>query len=313
MNPVKLAPAYKDYVWGGEKLKTQYNKKADISPVAESWELAVHKDGNSVVTTGEYKGLTLGQYIEKVGKGVVGIKAKHSKDFPILIKFIDAKNDLSIQVHPSDEYALKNEGQFGKTEMWYVLDCEEDANIYYGFSQNITKEEFEQRIKDNTVSKVLNCVKAQKGDVFFVPPGTVHAIGAGNVICEVQQNSNITYRVYDYNRKDKDGNTRPLHIEKAKEVINFEKICQDENKPCGDDVILASCDYFTVRKLVVETEKTMKIDKTSFHSLMVTEGNGSIKQGAFEMDIVKGDSIFVPAQNAEYKISGKCEVILSYL
>lgn len=313
MKAVKLAPAYKDYIWGGENLKTKFNKKTDITPLAESWELAVHKDGNSVVAQGEYQGLTLGQYIEKVGNHVVGTKADKAKDFPILIKFIDAKNDLSVQVHPSDEYAIKNEGQYGKTEMWYVLDCKQDSSIYYGFSRDISKEGFEKRIKDNTVCEVLNKVKSQKGDVFFVAPGTVHAIGAGNIICEVQQNSNVTYRVYDYDRKDKNGNTRPLHIQKAVDVINFQKAEKSEKSKDSKDVILASCDYFTVRKLTVDEKCEVKIDNSSFHSLIVAEGSGTLLLDGFTMDIQKGDSIFVPAQDGHYVLTGQCHIVLSHI
>ena len=205
LKPFKLTPAFKDYLWGGEKLKTLYNKKCDMDIVAESWELSCHKDGKSTIIGGEFEGETLSDYIQNHGKGVLGKNASKFDYFPILIKFIDAKGDLSVQVHPDDEYALKNEGEYGKTEMWYILECEEGATLYYGFKRDVTRAEYENAIKNNTLTDILNKVPVNKGDVFFIEAGTVHAIGKGIVICEIQQNSNTTYRVYDYNRKDKDG------------------------------------------------------------------------------------------------------------
>jgi len=193
--PIKLLPAFQDYLWGGTRLKTEYNKKTDLEKVAESWELSNHKAGESIVASGEEAGLTFGEYIKKYD--VIGKRAKEFDFFPILIKFIDAKDSLSVQVHPDDEYSLKNNGEYGKTEMWYVMDCDEGATLYYGFNRTITKEEFRKRIKNNTLLEVLNEVPVKKGDVFFIKSGTVHAIGKGILICEIQQNSNTTYRVYD--------------------------------------------------------------------------------------------------------------------
>lgn len=186
--------------------------------MAESWELSTHKDGESVIRDGEYMGMSLSSFVAQDKENILGKNASKFEFFPILIKFIDALDSLSIQVHPSDEYALTNEKEYGKTEMWYILDCEEDAFLYYGFNREITKEEFRKRLNDNTILDVLNKVYVKKGDVFFINAGTVHAIGKGIMICEIQQNSNTTYRVYDYNRKDKFGNLRDLHIDKAIDV-----------------------------------------------------------------------------------------------
>jgi len=312
-NAVKLGPAFKDYLWGGTKLKTLYNKKSEFDIVAESWELSAHKDGQSIVMGGEYDGLTLNEYIEKAGKQILGTNAENFEYFPILIKFIDAQGSLSVQVHPDDEYALANEGEYGKTEMWYILDCEEGATLYYGFTKDVTKQEYEEAIRNNTLTEILNAVPVHKGDVFFIEAGTVHAIGAGIIICEIQQNTNTTYRVYDYNRKDKDGNTRPLHIEKAVEVSNLKK--SPELKPVSDDrdVVLAQCKYFTVRRLRVEESMEIDIDKSSFHSLIVAEGSGKVMLNGEKTQMNKGDSIFVPAQNGKYTIEGQCEIILSYV
>ena len=310
LSPVKLSPAFKDYLWGGTKLKEKYNKKSDLEIVAESWEMSCHKDGQSTVISGDYKGKTLTEYVEKIGKELLGEKAQKFDYFPLLIKFIDAKDNLSIQVHPADDYALRVEGEYGKTEMWYVLEAEEGAYLYYGFNRDITKEEFSQRIKNNTILEVLNKVNVKSGDVFFIDAGTVHAIGAGLMICEIQQNSNTTYRVYDYDRRDKDGNARPLHIEKAIEVSKLTKAPEITK---SDDDILASCEYFTVKKAMVNGEKTLKIDESSFVSLIIVSGAGKIRLGDDELLVEKGDSIFVPAQDGEIVICGELEVIVSSL
>lgn len=187
MSIVKLTPAFKDYLWGGTKLKENYGKKTDMDPVAESWELSVHPDGPSIVASGEYEGLSFPEYLEKKGKSVLGTKGNTFEFFPILIKFIDAKQPLSIQVHPDNEYALRVEHEYGKTEMWYILDCEPDSFLYFGVNKEITKEEFERRIHDNTLLDVLKAVPVHKGDVFFIKSGTIHAIGAGIQICEINK------------------------------------------------------------------------------------------------------------------------------
>lgn len=312
-SPVKLKPAFKDYLWGGTKLKTMYDKKSDIDIMAESWELSAHKDGQSTVFGGNYDGLLLTEYIDAVGKQVLGKNAEKFTYFPILIKLIDAKGSLSVQVHPDDEYALENEGEYGKTEMWYILDCDEGASLYYGFSKDVTKEEYENAIRNNTLTDILNDVPVKRGDVFFIQSGTVHAIGAGIVICEIQQNSNTTYRVYDFGRRDKDGNTRPLHIEKALEVSSLKKSPELKPVPDGNDVTLAKCEYFTVRRLRFDDVRSIPITDASFHSLFITEGKATLTMNGEEISLLKGDSIFIPAQNDTYKISGECELILSYI
>ena len=195
-------------------MRDEYGKKCDFDKVAESWELSCHKDGNSVIDSGEYKGLTLSEYVEKAGKAVLGTDCEKFENFPILIKLIDAKDNLSVQVHPDNEYALRVEGEYGKTEMWYVVDCDPGASLLYGFTHEISKEEFRQRIENNTLLEVTNRVEVHPGDVFFIESRTLHAIGKGILIAEIQQNSNTTYRVYDYGRVGADGKPRQLHIEK---------------------------------------------------------------------------------------------------
>lgn len=319
-NIIKLKPAFKDYLWGGTKLREIYKKECDYEKVAESWELSNHPDGQSIVATGEYQGQLFSQYIEGIGKQALGSNCQEFHDFPVLIKFIDAKDSLSIQVHPSDEYAQKEEGQYGKTEMWYILDCEEDASLYYGVNKQVTKEEFEKRIKDNTILEVLNKVPVHKGDVFFIESGTIHAIGAGIIICEIQQNSNCTYRVYDFDRRDDKGNARELHVEKAMAVSNF--------TPSTDKIgafgpintldgyttqLLGKCKYFTTTKYEIETQAVIELDETSFRSLTILEGEGTVTFEDQVLEFSKGDSLFIPAQNGFVTVTGDCQCILTQI
>ena len=220
MSILKLKPSCKDYLWGGHRLVDEYNIEYDGEILAEAWELSCHPDGPSMIMNGPYAGKTLQEYLDIEGMEVLGTHCRRFREFPILTKFIDARDNLSIQVHPSNGFALQNEGQYGKTEMWYVLDAEEGAFLYYGFKEEITREEFAQRIKENTLLEVLNAVPVKKGDVLFIESGTLHAIGKGILIAEIQQNSNVTYRVYDYGRVGKDGKKRDLHIEKALAVTS---------------------------------------------------------------------------------------------
>ena len=308
---LKLRPSYKDYLWGGHRLVEKYNKEFDGDILAESWELSCHPDGPSYVVNGSYAGKTLQEYIDLEGKKVLGNNCQKFEEFPILVKFIDAKDNLSIQVHPDNEYALKNEGQYGKTEMWYIMDCEEGAFLYYGFKKEVSKEEFEERIKTDTLLEVLNAVPVQKGDVLFIEAGTIHAIGKGIVIAEIQQNSNVTYRVYDFGRVGKDGKKRELHIDKAVEVTN--RVPISRKNTCYPHV--ASCDYFTVDCLNMDGKlmSSMKgsVGEESFASILIMEGEGTISCGGETIPYRKGDSFFMSAGSGEYEISGECEVLIT--
>ncbi len=317
--PILLKPAFKDYIWGGTKLRTEYGKECDYDRIAESWELSAHKDGQSIVASGKYSGKTLSEYIDICGRDILGTRGMAFEFFPILIKFIDAKNNLSVQVHPSDDYALKNEGEYGKTEVWYVLSAEDGAALYYGFNREITKDEYRQRIADNTITDILNRVEAKPGDVFFIKPGTVHAIGAGLMICEIQQNSNTTYRVYDYDRRGADGKPRELHIDKAIDVSVLTP--SDSADSSGSTVsyggytsrMIAKCKYFTTERIEVNGEADLNIDKDSFRSVIVTDGSAVLEAGDTKLDIKKGDSIFIPSFDGNIKISGNCGILLSYV
>lgn len=308
---LKLRPSYKDYLWGGHRLVEKYNKEFDGDVLAESWELSCHPDGPSYVVNGSYAGKTLQEYIDLEGKKVLGNNCQKFEEFPILAKFIDAKDNLSIQVHPDNEYALKNEGQYGKTEMWYIMDCEEGAFLYYGFKKEVSKEEFKERIKTDTLLEVLNAVPVHKGDVLFIEAGTIHAIGKGIVIAEIQQNSNVTYRVYDFGRVGKDGKKRELHIDKAVEVTN--RVPISRKNTCYPHV--ASCDYFTVDCLNMDGKlmSSMKgsVGEESFASILIMEGEGTISCGGETIPYRKGDSFFMSAGSGEYEISGECEALIT--
>ena len=309
-SPIKLIPTIKDYLWGGTKLITEYNKKTDLEKAAESWELSTHPDGESIVATGAYSGLTLSEYIKQNGEECIGTRAAKFDFFPILIKLIDAKDSLSIQVHPEDEYALRVEGEYGKTEMWYIVDCEPDAYLYYGLNRTVTKDEFRKRIEDNTLLEILNKVPVHKGDVFFIPAGTIHAICSGILICEIQQNSNTTYRVYDYDRRGKDGKPRELHIEKAVEVSNLYPAPMQKKY---DDNKLAECKYFTVEKINCNGNTEIKTDTESFRCLTVLDGSGILESGGASMSISKGESIFIPAHDGKIVLNGEIDAVLSYV
>ncbi|NLK70279.1 MAG: class I mannose-6-phosphate isomerase [Clostridiales bacterium] len=317
MEALKLIPEFKDYIWGGTRLRDEYNKKCNYDKIAESWELACHKDGNSIIENGEYAGLTLAEYIEKVGKQVLGSACDKFNSFPILIKLIDAKDNLSVQVHPDNDYALRVEGEYGKTEMWYIVDCDEGASLLYGFKENITKDKFIEHIKNDTLLEVVNKVNVKKGDVFFIEAGTLHAIGKGILIAEIQQNSNTTYRIYDYGRVGNDGKPRELHIDKAVEVTD---LCPARKyleipivKHDGYNIrLLSECEYFTTYNIKLKSKALLNADKNSFNSILVLDGEGTLNglaENRNSIQFKKGDSIFIPAEFGEYEIIGNADII----
>lgn len=316
MYPIKLTPAFKDYLWGGTRLRDDFGKDCDYDKVAESWELSCHKDGASVVANGEHAGKTLAQYIETEGKAILGKNCERFEQFPILIKLIDAKDNLSVQVHPNNEYAQRVEGEYGKTEMWYIVDCDEGAELLYGFKKEVTKEEFASRIKDNTLLEITQSVPVKKGDVFFIEAGTLHAIGKGILIAEIQQNSNTTYRIYDYGRVGADGKPRELHIDKAVEVTD---LCPAKPYPVTEAFeengavkrLLSKCEYFTVYSVDVAEKACFNADETSFHNVLILEGNAELVCGDTTLALKKGDSVFVPANCGEYTIAGSFKSVFT--
>ena len=315
MAVIRLEPAFKDYIWGGTRLRDDFGKRCDLDKVAKSWELSCHKDGPSVVATGEDKGLTLQEYIDRHGKGILGTNCERFEFFPILIKLIDAKDNLSVQVHPDNEYAQRVEGEYGKTEMWYVVDCDEGAELLYGFKHEISKEEFARRIADNTLLEVTNNVPVHKGDVFFIEAGTLHAIGKGILIAEIQQNSNTTYRIYDYGRVGKDGKPRELHVDKAKDVTCLTPAKQYPETPVEQyegytSKLLARCSYFTSYVLDIDGRAELEADSSSFSDLLIVEGEGRVTADD-EVAFKKGDSIFVTAGTGRYTVEGRCRAVLT--
>ena len=311
MSILKLKPSCKDYLWGGHRLVDEYNIEYDREILAEAWELSCHPDGPSMIVNGPYAGKTLQEYLDIEGMEVLGTHCRRFREFPILTKFIDARDNLSIQVHPSNGFALQNEGQYGKTEMWYVLDAEEGAFLYYGFKEEISREEFAQRIKENTLLEVLNAVPVKKGDVLFIESGTLHAIGKGILIAEIQQNSNVTYRVYDYGRVGKDGKKRDLHIEKALAVTSRVPIIRSGSEYPH----VADCDYFTVDKLNLDGNLTYRmqgtVNETSFLSILILDGEGKISCKGESVSYRKGDSFFLAAGSGDWQIEGRCDALLT--
>ena len=311
MSILKLKPACKDYLWGGHRLVDEYNVEYDGEILAEAWELSCHPDGPSMIVNGPYAGKSLQEYLDTVGMEALGTHCRRFREFPILTKFIDARDNLSIQVHPSNGFALQNEGQYGKTEMWYVLDAEEGAFLYYGFKKEITREEFARRIEQNTLLDVLNAVPVKKGDVLFIESGTLHAIGKGILIAEIQQNSNVTYRVYAYGRVGKDGKKRDLHIEKALAVTSRVPII----KSGSEYPHVADCDYFTVDKLNLDGNLTYRmqgtVSETSFLSILILDGEGKISCKGESVSYKKGDSFFLAAGSGDWQIEGKCDALLT--
>lgn len=315
MDILKLKPVFKDYIWGGTRLKTDFGFESELDKVAEGWMLSCHKDGKSTIDGGEFDGHSLDEIIEKFGKeNIVGTRALDFSYFPVLIKLIDAKDNLSIQVHPDNEYAERVEGEFGKTEIWYVLDAADNAQLIYGFKEKISSDEFVRAIKENTLTDVLNSVKVKKGDLLFIEAGTVHAIGKGALIAEIQQNSNTTYRVYDYGRVGADGKPRELHIEKAVDVSKTEPPKYDI-KPMGKPVktdnytetLLTKCDLFTVKHYEVDGILSLNTDEKSFNHILTVGGTGKING----KNLKKGDSYFIPANYGDYEIEGSCELIIT--
>ena len=310
MEVVKLRPYIKEIVWGGNTLRG-YGKVSDGKNIAECWELSLHKEGSSIIDSGELKGKALADVLTKEDYGK---NCEKFPFFPTLIKLIDADRELSVQVHPSDEYALKNENSFGKTEMWYILEAKKGAGIYLGFKRDTTKEEVEQKIKDNTLVDLLNFIEVKPGDCYFVKSGTVHAIGGGITLFEVQQNSALTYRLYDWGKLGMDGKPRELHIDKSLKVMNFKKFKPEVFKR----PLLGECDYFSTFEVEIGKEKggqeeiapiasaaatrTFLYNEKSFISITFVEGGGLVN----DISYAKGDTFFIPAgKKAFIKGNGK--------
>lgn len=318
---IKLRPVYKNYIWGGEKLRERFGKGKCLSAdtkIAESWEISAHKAGICTIADGSMKGMLFTEYLERIGKSAWGWKCQPFDKFPILIKFIDATHPLSVQVHPDDAYAMSVEGDYGKNEMWYVLDADPGASLYLGFCREVSKEECRKRIEEGTLTEVLNRIHVSKGDVIFVKAGTVHAILEGLLILEIQQSSNATYRLYDYDRVDADGRKRPLHLKKAFDNMDF-GVYQYEPAPVGKKEtgtgyirrVLGECKYFSSILYEVKKAAELSLDDASFSAIVFLAGNGEIGMGGQKACFAAGDSFFIPAQKKVLSIWGECRFVLS--
>ena len=315
--PFLLSPACKQTIWGGNLLKTEYNKHADFDNIAEAWECSTHPDGVSMVASGELYGQDLRQVL-RTHPEYLGSHPLHVGELPILIKFIDAEKDLSIQVHPDDEYALTYENSLGKTEMWYILRSKPGAKLVYGFNNDVSAEMLSQSLYDKSVMKYLRKVDVHAGDTFFIAAGTVHGIGAGNLLVEVQESSNITYRLYDYDRVDKSGQRRELHLEKALAVANF-KSSNSPRQPmhimrysqgCATE-FMHRCKYFQVEKVMINTSELkhgiqFHADSLSFMVLVCIDGSGRmLLNDGSEFNVNQGQTIFFPADSEVVEVFGK--------
>lgn len=321
MYPIKFQPILKTIIWGGSKI-CKFKSLPPQDKIGESWEISHVEDNVSIVAEGALKGKSLQELIDTEATALLGEKVveKFGKKFPLLIKFIDACDDLSIQVHPDDKLAKARHNSFGKTEMWYVVDSEKDAKLISGFSKTITPEDYEKRVKDSTLIDVLNSFKVQPGDSFFIPAGRVHAIGAGLFVAEIQQTSNITYRIFDYNRKDKDGKTRELHTELAKDAINFN--ADDGGKikytPANNQAVaLASCPYFTTNLIEANAPIVRNhSDLDSFVAYICMKGQMTVSDENGNKTVAKqGETVLIPAALKKVTLTPEpsCKALETYI
>lgn len=320
--PFLLKPAAKDYLWGGSRLNDDFDKGIDLHPLAETWECSTHPDGPSVVASGPLAGCRLDELLRRE-PGMLGSHTEQAGKLPILVKMIDAQKDLSVQVHPDDAYAREFEnGQQGKTEMWYVLDAAPGATLVYGFNRDMQPDLVRRSVETGTIETYLQKVPVQKDDVFYIEAGTVHAIGAGALIAEIQENSNLTYRLYDYNRPDQDGRLRPLHLDKALAVADLtgksaprQPMRVLKYRPGCAQELLGRCRYFQVERMLMNTERCRKMvdfrtGSRSFEVLLCVDGCGAIFwAGERALLFFKGDCIFVPANSQPLQLHGQAQLL----
>lgn len=316
--PFKFVPVFKDYIWGGRNLE-RFGKQLPKGKVAESWELSCHPDGMSVVQNGVFQGRTLQALVEEFGTQITGNCQDES--FPLLIKLIDANEKLSVQVHPNDAYAYLHEGERGKNEMWYILDAKPGARLIFDMKPGITRQGFEKAVREDRVEDCLQAVPVQAGDYIYIPAGVVHAIGEGIVLAEIQQNSNSTYRIFDYHRTDINGNSRPLHLEKAMDVIRFDSenrrkfsngLLYEIAPKCSSTVLVAN-HHFCVELLRITGEIKLNTRNRQFHILVCTEGCGTVSWEHGSTRFVLGETLFIPSDMKEYALQGSFKALQAYV
>lgn len=308
--PLIFEPILQDRIWGGTKLETYLGKtNLPSDTTGESWELSDVKGNVSVVANGEYKGNTLTDLLENYPAEVLGYKVyeKFGKEFPLLFKFLDARDDLSIQVHPNDELAKKRHNSFGKTEMWYVMQADEGARIIVGFKHKSSPEEYLEHLKNKSLINILNEVPVKKGDVFFLETGTIHAIGAGIVIAEIQQTSDVTYRIYDWDRVDAQGKSRELHVEEALDAMNYNTTDTRKHYTTLENQanVMVDCPYFTTSYFPLKGSTGVSKDGSSFTVYICTEGEFSVEANGEKYNFKQGDTVLIPASLKVYILSGE--------
>ncbi|WP_420572382.1 type I phosphomannose isomerase catalytic subunit [Kordia sp.] len=307
--PLKFQPIYKERIWGGNKLQTQLHKNITGEAIGESWEISDVKGEPSVVAEGELKGKTLQELSQTFQEQLLGKKVYDTfgTKFPLLIKYIDAKSDLSIQVHPNDQLAKERHNSFGKTEMWYVMQADKGAKLMVGFNQEVTKETYQEHLENNTLTEILNFEEVQKGDVYFLPTGRIHAIGGGIVLAEIQQTSDITYRIYDWNRVDAQGNSRELHTALALDAIDYtlhENYKTHYKETQNEATTIVNCPYFTTNLIPFKGEVTINHDdKDSFVIYMCVKGNVTFETANYKETLKFGETLLVPASIKNIKIT----------
>ncbi|WP_295334966.1 type I phosphomannose isomerase catalytic subunit [Flavobacterium sp.] len=315
--PLQFEPILKERIWGGTKLKTLLNKPITSEITGESWEISTVENDVSVVANGAFEGKTLNELIELYPAEILGniVYARFGKQFPLLFKYLDAREDLSIQLHPNDELAQKRHNSFGKTEMWYVMQADENARLIVGFKEKSSPEEYLAHLHNKTLLDILDSKKVKSGDVFMLNTGTIHAIGAGTVIAEIQQTSDITYRVYDYDRKDANGNTRELHVDLALEALNFDKIepqrFYDKKANMANEVV--HCPYFTTNFIPLNGEAVFSKTSESFCVLMCVEGEFSLLVGDESYQYSKGSTVLLPAVITDFQLKGEASILEIYI
>ncbi len=315
--PLQFQPILKERIWGGTKLKSILNKPITSSITGESWELSTVDGDVSVIANGDFVGKSLIAVIDQYPNEILGTRVfqNFGKQFPLLFKYIDAREDLSIQVHPNDELAKARHNSFGKTEMWYVMQADDDSNLIVGFKKDSNAAEYIENLNNNTLLSILDTVPVEVGDVFFLETGTVHAIGAGLVIAEIQQTSDITYRLYDFDRVDAQGKTRELHVDLALDAINYKKIeaqkyYQKQENTANE---MVDCNYFTTNYIPLSGAMKFEKDGTSFHVYMCTEGAFSMEQDGQEHQYKKGDTVLLPAAILSYQFTGNASILEIYI
>jgi mannose-6-phosphate isomerase len=315
--PLQFEPILKERIWGGEKLKTLLHKPITSNITGESWELSTVEGDVSIVANGEWKGKSLTEIINLFPDEILGtaVHARFENQFPLLFKYLDAREDLSIQVHPNDELAKKRHNSFGKTEMWYIMQADDNARIIVGFKENSNSDAYLENLKNKTLLSILDYVQVQSGDVFFLETGTVHAIGAGLVVAEIQQTSDITYRLYDFDRVDANGNTRELHVDLALEAINYNKVETKKsytNKSNQSNTVV-DCPYFTTNYIPLDGAISVSKSIESFTVYMCVEGSFEIEYNNSKTQYIKGDTVLIPAAMNAFILNGKASILEIYI